>query len=168
MMASEGARLEFELILEALNRREVQYVVIGSVAALVQGAPLVRTLDVDVTPAGDPENKQRLALALVDVEARLRAPGLADPMKIPLDEGTFSGMTTMTFATRHGPLDLCFMPEGTSGYEDLSKDALPIEINGIEFRVASIADIVRSKKAAGREKDAAHVEILSDLLEGRP
>lgn len=165
MTQSEGAPLEFELILEALNRREVRYIVIGGVAALVQGAPLVRTLDVDVTPAGDPENKKRLARALIDIEARLRAPGLVDPMEIPLDERTFTGMTTMNFTTRFGPLDLCFIPDGTDGYEDLAKDARPVEINGIEFSVASITDIVRSKKAAGREKDAAHVEILSDFLE---
>lgn len=165
MTRSEGAPLDFELILGALNRRGVRYIVIGGVAALVQGAPLVRTLDVDVTPAGDPENKQRLASALIDIEARLRAPGLADPMEIPLDERTFTGMTTMTFTTRFGPLDLCFVPDGTTGYDDLAKDSRPVEINGIEFDVASITDIVRSKKAAGREKDADHVEILSDFLE---
>lgn len=166
MTPESGATpLGFEHILEALNRRKVRYVVIGGVAALLQGAPLVRTLDLDVTPAGDPENKRRLARALDDVGARLRAPGLEEPLAIALDERTFTGIITMTFVTRFGPFDLCFVPDGTTGYEDLARDARSVEVDGMRIPVASIADIVRSKKSAGREKDAAHLEILTELLE---
>ncbi len=160
-----AAPLGFEHILQALNRRKVRYVVIGGVAAILQGAPLVRTLDLDVTPAGDSENKRRLARALDDVGARLRASGLAEPLAVALDERTFTGMITMTFVTRFGPFDLCFAPDGTTGYEDLARDARSVEVDGMRIPVASIADIVRSKKSAGREKDAAHLEILTDLLE---
>lgn len=154
-------------IVDALNRHDVRYLVIGGVAAILQGAPLTRTLDVDVTPAPDEENRRRLAQALTHLEARLRAPGLEEPIQVPLDERTFTGMTTMTFMTRLGPFDVCFMPDGTNGYDDLVRDARIVEFDGVKAPVASLDDIVRSKMAARREKDAAHLVILAEEIRRR-
>ncbi len=154
----------FERILETLIRRKVKYLVIGGVAAILQGVPLPRTADLDVTPSSDPENKKRLASALRDLEAKLRAPGLDEGVDIPLDERTFSGMVTMTFLTSFGPLDISFVPDGTEGYDDLLRDVQVVERFGIKIPVASVADIVRSKRAAGREKDASHLVILNEFL----
>lgn len=156
----------FERIVATLNHYEVSYVVIGGLAALLQGVPLPRTADIDVTPAADEANRKRLAAALRELEARLRAPGLDEPLEIPLDERTFTGMTTMTFVTRFGPFDVSFVPDGTTGYEDLVRDARVLERDGVRIPVASLSDITRSKRAAGREKDAAHLLILTKYLEG--
>lgn len=158
----------FEGIIEVLNKRRVKYVVIGALAALLQGVPLPRSADIDVTPASDVENKKRLARALRDLEAKLRTPGLDEPIEITLDERTFTGMVTMTFTTTFGPLDICFVPDGTEGYEDLKLSALTVTRFGVKIPVASVADITRSKRAAGREKDAAHLpELLAFLDEER-
>lgn len=155
----------FERIIEILNERQVKYVVIGGLAALLQGVALPRTADLDVTPASDTENKRRLARALRDLEAKLRAPDLDEAVEIPLDERTFTGMTTMVFVTRFGPFDVSFAPDGTTGFDDLRRDARVIERLGVKIPVASVADIARSKAAAGREKDAAHLPILFEFLE---
>ena len=154
----------FERIVATLNEHKVKYVVIGGLAALLQGVPLPRTADIDVTPASDPANKKRLAAALRDLDARLRAPGLEEPLEIPLDERTFTGMTTITFVTRFGPLDISFVPDGTTGYDDLVRHARVLEREGVRIPVASLSDIARSKRAAGREKDAEHVTILMEHL----
>jgi hypothetical protein len=154
----------FERIIEALNSRRVKYIVIGGVAAILQGVPLPRTADLDVTPAADIQNKKRLARVLRDLDAKLRAPGLDEGVDIPLDERTFSGIVTVTFVTRFGPLDVSFIPDGTTGYDDLARDARVVEALGIQIPVASVEDIVRSKRAAGREKDASHLVILTDFL----
>lgn len=154
----------FERIIDVLNERGVRYVVIGGLAALLQGVPLPRTADVDVTPASDIENKERLAQALRELDAKLRAPGLDEPLAIPLDERTFTGMITMTFVTRYGPFDVAFIPEGTTGFDDLARASHVIERLGVKIPVASLADIVRSKRAAGREKDAAHLVILTEFM----
>lgn len=154
----------FERIIEILNKRRVKYVVIGGLAALLQGVALPRTADIDVTPASDMQNRKRLARALRDLDAKLRAPGLDEPVDIPLDERTFSGMLTMTFVTRFGPFDVCFVPDGTAGFDDLRRDARVIERLGVTIPVASLADIVRSKRAAGREKDAGHLTVLLEVL----
>lgn len=163
-MVEDAAALQYERIIEALNRRNVRYVVIGGLAALLHGVPLPRTLDIDVTPAPDLENKKRLARALRDVEAKLRAPGLSKPVDIELDERTFDGMETMTFVTRFGPFDVAFLPDGTTGYEDLARKARVIERDGLRIPIASLEDITRSKEAAGREKDAAHLVVLMRYL----
>jgi hypothetical protein len=155
----------FERIIAVLNKRRVKYVVIGGVAALLQGVRLPRTADLDVTPASDTENKKRLARALHDLEAKLRVIGLDEPVEIRLDDRTFAGMVTMTFVTRFGPFDISFVPDGTTGYEDLSRDARIVERLGVRVPVASVADIARSKRAAGREKDAGHLPVLLEFLE---
>jgi hypothetical protein len=157
---------QFEAIFEVLNRWKVRYVVIGGVAAILQGVPLPRTLDLDVTPAADSKNQKRLMDALREMEARLRAPGLEEPLEIELDHRTLSKMTTMTFMTRFGPLDVCLRPDGTGGYEDLVRDAEIADIEGLSVPLMSLDDIERSKHAAGREKDAEHLEILMEHRRG--
>ena len=55
-----------------LNRFGVKYVVIGAFAAQLQGAPIPRTRDIDVTPATDAANLRRLFDALHELQARVR------------------------------------------------------------------------------------------------
>ncbi|CAN5651819.1 hypothetical protein BH24ACT26_BH24ACT26_06890 [soil metagenome] len=164
---SDLSPIAFERIIEVLNKRKVRYVVIGGLGALLQGVALTRTADIDITPAPATENKKRLARALRDLEARLRSPGLDEPLQIPLDERTFTGMVTMTFVTMFGPLDISFVPDGTSGFEDLKRSARVIERFGVAIPVASVADITRSKRAAGRQKDAAQLPELLAFLEAQ-
>ncbi len=154
------AVVDFEAIVRILNKHRVEYVVIGGMAAIVQGVPLPRTFDVDITPASDRKNYTRLAGALIEMEAKLRAPGLDEGIEIPLDHRTFQHMTMMTFVTMFGPLDVAITPDGTTGYEDLKTEAVVVTRSDLQIPVSSIQDIIRSKRAAGREKDADHLTIL--------
>lgn len=94
---------QLRLIVECLDRHRVSYVVIGGVAAMLQDVPIPETLDVDVVPERKTKNLKSLANAQKEMEARLRVPGEADGIEIPLDERTFRGVATMTFITRFGP-----------------------------------------------------------------
>jgi len=67
--------------------------------------------------------------------------------------------------TDHGRLDITFEPSGTAGYPDLARDAVHLEILGVEVDVASLADVIRSKEAAGREKDRLVLPVLRRLLD---
>jgi hypothetical protein len=67
--------------------------------------------------------------------------------------------------TRAGDLDIAFQPSGTGGYDDLRRGALTLSIQGISVPVASLADVVRSKEAAGREKDRLVLPMLRRLLD---
>ncbi len=152
-------------ILEVLERHHVLYVVIGGLAAELRGSPYV-TRDVDVTPARTRENFTRLAAALKELDAKLRVPDLEEPLVIPLDERTFGQWTTWTFVTKHGYLDIALLPDGTRGYDDLRRSATREQITDtVTIFVAALADVIRSKEAAGREKDRAVLPILRQVLE---
>jgi hypothetical protein len=152
-------------ILEVLERHRVRYVVIGGLAAEIHGSPYI-TSDVDVTPARDRENFARLAAALRELEAKLRVPDLDAPLEVPLDERSFDQGTTWTYVTKHGYLDVAPLPDGTKGYDDLRRGATREQLtDSVQVSVAALADVIRSKEAAGREKDRAVLPELRQVLE---
>jgi len=61
--------------------------------------------------------------------------------------------------------DLCFIPDGfPAGYASLSEHASVIEIAAVEVPVASLEDVVASKRAAGRPKDIVALPPLEARL----
>lgn len=154
-------------MLRVLQEHRVEFVVIGGVAARLRGAPLL-TEDLDVTPANHRANLERLASALSDLSARLRTSTEPDGVSFPFDAGFLESATSWTLATRFGDLDLVFVPAGTSGYLDLRRDADELRVAvepELSAPVASLADVIRSKEAAGREKDRASLPLLRRTLE---
>lgn len=152
-------------LLEVLERHGVRFVVIGGLAAELRGSPYI-TRDVDVTPSRDRANLRRLAGALRELNAQLRVPGVDGPVEFKLDEHSFDWGTTWTFVTDHGYLDVALLPDGTQGYDDLRRGATREQITEtLQVDVASLADVIRSKEAAGREKDRAVLPILRRVLE---
>jgi len=134
---------------------------------MLQDVPIPETLDVDVVPERRDRNLTALANALIEMEARLRVPGDPDGVAIPIDERTFRDVSTLTFVTRFGPFDILFEPAGAPGYDELAEHAVVLRRFGVDITVASVEDLVAMKRAAGREKDAAHVTILRDFLDKR-
>lgn len=65
--------------------------------------------------------------------------------------------------TSAGRLDLVFTPGGTTGFHDLVRAAEPLELDGVTVLVASLDDIIRSKRAANRDKDSLSLPILERL-----
>jgi hypothetical protein len=154
-----------EKLLEVLERRGVDYVIIGGLAAELRGSPYT-TRDVDVTPSRERANLGRLADALRELDAKLRITDVEDPVEFPLDKHSFDWGTTWTFVTNHGYLDIALLPDGTRGYDDLRRGASRERITEtLEVSVAALADVIRSKEAAGREKDRAVLPILRQVLE---
>lgn len=160
-MAPEFA---FERILEVLARHGVRFVVIGAVAAIAQGSPLP-TEDVDVTPARERENLERLAAALLELEAKLRVEGEPEGVPFPFDAVSLERNELWTLRTPHGDLDIVFVPAGTRGYEDLQRDAIVVDFGHTRVSMASLADVIRSKEASGRPKDVSRLPALRQTLE---
>jgi hypothetical protein len=70
-----------------------------------------------------------------------------------------------------GEFDISFRPSGTEGYDDLVRNALRLTVGDQQMPVASLADVIRSKEAAGRDKDLRALPGLLDrldALEGTP
>ena len=149
-----------EAVIRLLGAHQVRWVLIGGLAAITHGAPLV-TQDVDVCHARDDDNLQRLATALAEVHAELR--GADRGLPFPIDAETLRAGDAFTFTTDVGWLDILGTPAGTSGYEDLTRTADAFDLFGQRVLVASIDDLIRIKRAAGRPKDLLLVEELGAL-----
>jgi len=154
---------EPEGIVAALLAREVVFVVIGGFAARLHGSPLL-TGDIDVTPERSAENLTRLSGALRDLDARVRHPDIPEGLPFGHDATSLAASIFWNLTTRHGDLDISFTPAGTEGYPDLAVSAMTISIGAVLFPVASLADIVRSKNAANRDKDRRALPVLRELL----
>ena len=64
---------------------------------------------------------------------------------------TLRQMTRLTLVTESGPLDVCVAPAGfPDGYDDLSRHAVTVLIGATDVAVASLSDVIRSTRAAGR------------------
>jgi hypothetical protein len=65
---SDVAPFDPEKMIRTLSRHRVRFVLIGALAARLHGFPRL-TADADITPASDKRNLDRLAAALVDLDA---------------------------------------------------------------------------------------------------
>ncbi len=147
-----------------LARHEVRYVLIGGFAAVIHGSPYLTT-DVDVVPDPSPANLERLSRALRDLHARVWTAAEPDGVPFEHDASSLASVRTWNLVTELGRLDITFEPSGTGGYDDVARDAVHLTILGTEVEVASLADVIRSKEAAGREKDRLVLPVLRRIQE---
>ena len=158
-----AGRVRFEPLdaLEVLVKHRVRFVVIGGFAAQLLGSPLL-TQDVDVCYARDDDNLERMAAALNELGARLRgAPG---DVPFVLDTKTLRMGDHFMFDTEAGALDILGHPSGApGGFEELDPAAETFDLGTFTVKVASIDELIRMKRAAGRPKDLAAVEELGAL-----
>jgi hypothetical protein len=165
MSVTEDPRLRPRELLSVLARHEVDFVLIGALAATLHGSP-VRTNDADICPRGGPRNLHNLAGALNELNARIYSVNDPDGVEFNVDGQMLEGAEIWNLVTRFGRLDISLRPSGTRGYEDLVRDARDIDIgDGVIVRVASLLDIIRSKEAANRDKDRAVLPLLREMLD---
>ena len=153
---------DFFGVLEVLIRREVQFVLIGGLAARLHGSPTV-TVDVDICPAPDTDNLERLAGALREMDAQLRS--VNETVPFTLDVKTLEGSLNLTLMTSRGALAVLGEPAGTQGYKELAANAIVLDVEDLPLKVASLDDLMRMKEASGRPKDRIELEVLGALRE---
>ena len=151
--------------LRVLSDHAVRFVVIGGIAGATHGSPSV-TQDLDVCYERSPKNLERLSAALASIHAELR--GADDVVPFELSAKTLAAGDHFTFITDLGDLDCLGIPAGTLGYDDLMKCAVDVDLDGLVVAVASIDDLIRMKRAAGRPRDLAELEILGALRDESP
>lgn len=150
-------------IMAVLDRHGVRYVLVGGLAAVLHGAAHLTT-DVDVVPEDGRENLARLSGALHELHARIRVLGESDGVPFDHSAESLGRVSIWNLVTDLGDLDITFVPSGTRGYRDLERDAEVMTVRGISVPVASLADVIRSKEAAGRARDRAVLPALRELL----
>ncbi len=148
----------------------VDFVVLGGFAAVVHGSPLP-TEDIDVIPARNADNLERLATALQRLGATIRTG--ADAAETRIDAAFIANMPHMlNLVTDYGDLDLVFSPAGAlADYEAWMERSRHARLReGVVVAVADLDDIIASKVAANRAKDQRalpYLESLRDEIERR-
>ena len=149
---------EPERLVAVLNRHGVRYVIIGGIAAGLQGAAWT-TADLDICYARDRVNLKALAEALAELDARpVEWPADAPPPS--LDARALGHGDVWTLETRHGRLDLIGMPAPGIDHAFLARTAERFEVDGEPILVAGLEELMAMKRAAGRPQDRAHLELL--------
>lgn len=144
-------------VLAALVDERVDFVLIGGLAVAVHG--FVRaTQDVDIVPAPDRANLDRLANRLVLVGARLT---LAPDRAIGPDErrALYRGRN-LSVSSSLGDIDIVQRLPGVPGFSELAERAVVVEPFGLSVKVASLVDLVAMKRARGSAIDLADLEQL--------
>ena len=148
-----------DAILEALSEHRVDYVIVGGVAVQAHGY-LRSTNDLDIVARPSALNLSRLSEALAALEAVPRGSAkvnLADPHQL-------RRAALVPIMTKAGPLDLLnieHLAGAPRGYDALRRGALDIKLQTGEVAVAGLSDLIRMKRAAGREHDLADIEALT-------
>ncbi|MCI0699402.1 hypothetical protein L0337_46295 [candidate division KSB1 bacterium] len=146
-----------ELIAEAFERWEVEYLFIGSSGSIFYGFPAV-IQGIEIFPAKTPENGQKLISALRELGFELT----------PEDEShLIAGKDFVQLRSGPFDLDLVFAPDGIETFTEAKSRALMIDGR---FPVASLDDIIASKRAANRQKDREslpRLEAFRDYLRSR-
>jgi hypothetical protein len=149
-------------ILRVLNEHRVRFVLIGGLAATLRGAAHT-TFDVDITPDHSSPNVKRLSAALRVLEARIRMDGIPGGLPFDHNAASLARMTNLNLVTRAGDLDIAMHPDGVETFKAWEAHATNVVALGVAVRVAALDDIIRSKEAAGRQKDLVTLPLLRAL-----
>jgi predicted nucleotidyltransferase len=149
-------------IFAALHRQGVDYVAIGGFAANAYGSRRL-TLDVDIVPAPEQDNYERLAAALDELGAPESAVDSAFRDLDPRDGFDLARARIVKLPTASGDLDLMNAALGAPPYEDLRARAVEVEVRGTPIRIASLDDLIAMKRASGRPQDIRDIAELTSL-----
>lgn len=161
---SEQARFRPEELFRRLVMAEIDFVVIGGLAAQAHGSTSI-TRDLDVCIPRDIATLERLAIVLRDIAAVRRGLPVDAPPMPALDARTLRAGSLFTLDTAYGPFDLLANPDPGFDFKKLRRSAVRIEFLGMPLLFASLDDLIAMKRAAGRPKDRVELEILGALRE---
>jgi hypothetical protein len=146
------ARPVLALLARVLAEHELDAVLIGNAAAALQGAP-VSTIDLDFFFRKSPANVRKLKAIAAVLGGTLLRPyyPASDLFRLMRDEDTLQ-------------VDFMSKIHGVRSYEGVRGRAAHVTFGAHSLLVAALADIIKSKRAAGRPSDRAVLPILERAL----
>ena len=163
-MKSIVAALKVEDLLKELHRLDVEFVIIGGMAAVAHGSAYL-TLDLDLCYSRKKENLEKLAEALASFQPRLR--GAPPDLPFRLDAATLRSGMNFTLSTNLGDLDILGEVSGLGGYSEALLFSEELELYGMRCKVLTLEGLIKNKRAVGRKKDLMLLPELEALLEIR-
>lgn len=149
--------LRLSALLRHLTDGRVDFVVIGGVAVIMQGASRF-TKDLDICYSMESQNLDRLGMVLTSLKARLR--GVEEDVPFIPDVRTLRHTQILTLTTPDGNLDLLVKPDGSPSYATLRTRASQVDLGGFAVRIASVDDMISMKRASARAQDLVDLESL--------
>ncbi len=153
----------FLRVIEALNKHEVRYVVVGGFAAYLHGSPRL-TVDLDLVVDLDPPQTRKAIGALLSMGMQSRLP--VDPYQFAdkaIREAWIREKNMVVFslfdATAPGFILDLFVREPKS-FDLLYANRKVVEADGLVIPLCGIHDLIEMKILAGRPKDLLDVETL--------
>jgi hypothetical protein len=142
-------------IIEVLQRHDVEFIVVGGVAAVLRGAPTT-TFDIDIVYALNAENVDRLQRALAALSAKFRD----DPRGLVPDRAHLESRGHKLLITSEGPLDCLGTIDDDVPYEVLVHDSSFLEVGSRSVRVLALRRLIASKRWTRRPKDLVMLPLL--------
>ncbi len=158
------ANLKVESLLKELHRLEVEFIIIGGMAAVAHGSAYL-TLDIDLCYSRKKENLKKLAQALAPFHPMLR--GAPPDLPFSLDINALKSGLNFTLTTDLGDLDILGEVTGLGGYAETLSFSEELEIFGMRCKVLTLQGLIKTKRATGRAKDLRLLPELQALLEIR-
>jgi predicted nucleotidyltransferase len=139
-------------VLKAMRQHRLEAILIGNAAAALQGAP-VTTVDFDFMFRETPTNLRKLKSVSRTLDAVILRP-------------YYPASKLYRLVNDERGLQVDFMPaiHGVRSFNSLRSRSLSVTVAGCELRLASMPDIITSKRAANRPRDRAVLEVLEKTL----
>jgi len=148
---------QLEVLLAALTDAEVEFIVVGGVAARAHGSSRF-TDDIDISYARSPANLARVVKALAPLEPYLHGAPAGLPFEWSV--ATLRAGVNFTLTTKAGAIDLLGEITGGGEYDDLLPHSLTITIFNRKVQLLDLPWLIHVKRAAGRPKD---FEVIAEL-----
>jgi hypothetical protein len=174
MATNDGPPLELGRLIGVLDRHGVKYLLCGGAAATAYGAERP-TEDADCVVSRERVNLDRLAVAMRELNARLRVAGMTDAeanlLPVQIDGATLADLSITTWMTDAGPFDvlagLAALDDRLVMYEELVQRESVLQGQGFVIHAAGLDDIIRAKEHADRPKDREALPELRAIRDSR-
>lgn len=147
-------------LLKKLNEAAVEFILVGGLAAVAQGAPIT-TFDLDIVHRRSDKNISRLYRLLASIDACYRRPD--EKIIRPLEED-LKGRGHLLLMTSFGPLDILAVIEKGMGYQELLPFSVEITFHGYKMRVLHLETMIELKHDSSRPMDKYRLRIYEETL----
>jgi hypothetical protein len=152
---------DYPKILRELNRHGVEYIVVGAISAVLQGAPL-GTVDIDIVHSTDPQNVDKLLRALDSLDAYYR---MHPERRLRPQASHLASQGHQLLQTAFCYFDVLGHVGRGRAYVDLLDHTVEVDLgDGLKIRVLDLETHIAVKEEVGGEKDIAALPVLRRTL----
>ena len=152
--------LDLSAVLEGLIKADINFILVGGLAAVVQGVPIT-TIDVDIVHERSSENIVKLLAFLKSIGAFHRR---LDDKVIEPTEQDISREGQALFSTQLGPLDVLAVIEEGKTYDDLLEHTVDVKFRGYPIKILNLEMMIELKRASRDPKDKQRLPVLEETL----